>query len=73
MNIILLDEGDDPERASAAFRGKVSFEDYKRDNYIGTPAQIADHIHSLAEAGIDYVIAYFPRVAYDQTMLRCFA
>ncbi len=73
MNIVLLDEGDDPERSTAGMRGNVSFEDYKRDNFIGTPAQIAEHINGLAEVGIDYIITYFPRVAYDQTMLRRFA
>jgi F420-dependent oxidoreductase-like protein len=73
MNTFLIDEGEDPVKATAQIRGATSFEDYKRDAYVGTTSQIAEHIEKLAELGINYVIAYFPRVAYDHGMLRRYA
>ena len=32
-----------------------------------------NYLEQLAEAGADYIITYFPRVAYDHTMLERFA
>ncbi len=73
MDIILLNDGETPEQATAALRGSQPHEDYARGKYIGTPDQISAQLEQLAEAGITYVITYFPRVAYDHTMLRRFA
>jgi len=73
LNIILIDEGADPATASAPWRGNTSYEDYSRNDFIGTPAQLVERINSLIAVGVDYLITYFPRVAYDQTILRRFA
>ena len=73
LNIILIEDGADPVTASAQARGAIPFEDYARDNFIGTAAQLTDRINSLVNVGIDYLITYFPRVAYDHTMMRRFA
>ncbi len=73
INTFLLEDGQDPEQATAKVRGAASLEQYKNDAFVGTAAQLVEHINQLAELGIDYVITYFPRVAYDQTMLRRFA
>ncbi len=73
MNIFLLEDGNDPAEATAKVRGAASYEQYQRDAFVGTATQISDHIGKLGELGINYVITYFPRVAYDHTMLRQFA
>jgi F420-dependent oxidoreductase-like protein len=73
LNIFLLEDGEDPAKATAAARGATSLEDYQRGTFVATAAQVTERIARLAEAGIDYIITYFPRVAYDQTHLRRFA
>lgn len=73
MNTVLLADGEDPEEATAAIRRSVPLEQYKRDAFVGTASELIDHIGKLADLGIDYIITYFPRVAYDQTMLRRYA
>jgi F420-dependent oxidoreductase-like protein len=73
INTFLLEDGADPVQATEKVRGARSFEDYTRDNFVGTSAQLIEHIQQLVEVGVDYVIAYFPRVAYDQSMLQQFA
>lgn len=73
MDFILLNAGESPEQATAPLRGSQSHEDYARGKYIGTSDQITAHLEQLAEAGVNYVIAYFPRIAYDHTLLQRFA
>jgi len=58
---------------------KISLEDYSvsnrglRSGLVGTPEQVIERIRELEALGIDYIITTFPRIAYDQTMLRRFA
>ena len=73
MNIFLLEDGADPEKATAQVRGARSYEEYTRDAFVLTSAQLVEHISKLTELGVNYVITYFPRVAYDHTMLNRFA
>jgi F420-dependent oxidoreductase-like protein len=73
ISVFLLDPGDDPARATAQARGKTSYEEFARNVIVGTPDQVAARIEPLVEAGANYFITYFPRVAYDQTVLRRFA
>lgn len=73
MGIFLLEEGDDPEAATAQARGKQSYQEFERSVFVGTADQIADAIQQRIDLGLDYFILYFPRVAYDHTMLRRFA
>jgi alkanesulfonate monooxygenase SsuD/methylene tetrahydromethanopterin reductase-like flavin-dependent oxidoreductase (luciferase family) len=73
LNLFLLEDGADPETATAKARGKLSYEEYSKGALVATTAQAAERIHRLIEAGADYIITYFPRVAYDHTMLERFA
>ncbi|NDJ60860.1 MAG: LLM class F420-dependent oxidoreductase [Chloroflexi bacterium] len=73
LNIFLLEPGDDPEAATAAARGALSYEQFATDYMVATADQITSHIEALAAAGMNYILTYFPRVAYDQTMLARFA
>ncbi len=73
MNVFLLNEGDDPEKATAKVRRNVSYEIYVTDAVVGTPEQVAERIQQLIDVGVNYVITYFPRVAYDHSMMQRFA
>jgi alkanesulfonate monooxygenase SsuD/methylene tetrahydromethanopterin reductase-like flavin-dependent oxidoreductase (luciferase family) len=73
LTVFLLDEGDDPEKATAQVRGKTSYEEYSRNNCVGTTARVIERVNQLADAGANYIITSFPRVAYDHTMLERFA
>ena len=41
--------------------------------FVGTAAQLTERIQQLIDVGVNYVITYFPRVAYGHTMLDRFA
>jgi hypothetical protein len=72
-DVFPLDEGDDPEQATARARGRISFADFTLQSVVGTPDRIRTHIQALIDAGIDYVIVYLPRVAYDHAPMERFA
>ncbi len=75
LTIHLIEPGDDPEKATAQARTQsgVSYEEYVRGTAVGTPDQIVSRIEQIAAADINYLIVYFPRIAYDHTMLHRFA
>ncbi len=73
INVHLLQKGEDPEAATAAARGSKSYEEYARDFWVASPDQVNARLSPVLEAGINYVIVYLPRVAYDQQMVRFFA
>ncbi len=73
VNIFLLQPGDDPVKATEKVRGNASYDEFIRDCFVGTPAHLTDHLGKLSELGINYVITYFPRVAYDSSPLERFA
>jgi alkanesulfonate monooxygenase SsuD/methylene tetrahydromethanopterin reductase-like flavin-dependent oxidoreductase (luciferase family) len=68
-----LESGEDAERATAHLRGNRTLEEYQRGGWVGTVDQIAERIQAVVDTGINYVICYIPRVAYDQTTMRRFA
>lgn len=73
LNVFLLEPGQDPEQATAAARGKRSYQEFVRGCLVGTPDQVTAHIEKMVEAGINYVITYFPRVAVDHGQMERFA
>jgi F420-dependent oxidoreductase-like protein len=73
LNIFLLEDGQDPAEATAKARGQRPYEDYARDFFVGTAEQVAARVQACVDAGANYVLTYFPRVAYDHTMLQRFA
>ena len=73
VNVFLVDEGANLERATAQARGATPYEEFAKGTWVGTPDQIAERLRPVIDAGIDYVIVYMPRLAYDQEPLRRFA
>ena len=75
FSVVLLREGEDPERATEAVRKTYgwSMEQLKQQAVVGTPEQVASRVQAAIDAGADYIITYFPRVAYDHTPMQRFA
>lgn len=68
-DIVLIDEGTNPDDV----RNSGAFPTFGWPTIVGTPDQVRAHIRSLVDAGIDYVIVYIPRIAYDHEPLHRFA
>jgi F420-dependent oxidoreductase-like protein len=73
MNIFLLRPDEDPVAATTAARGETSYERFAADNFVGSADEISVAIEERIEAGMNYIITYFPRVAYDHSHLQRFA
>ncbi len=75
MNIVLLEDGADPETATAKVRTTYGWnmEQLYQNAVVGTTDQVAGRIQAAVDAGANYFITYFPRVAYDHTIMQRFA
>jgi F420-dependent oxidoreductase-like protein len=75
MNIILLEDGADPETATEKIRATYGWtlEQARQQAIIGTADEVAARVQAAADAGANYIITYFPRVAYDHSMMQRFA
>jgi F420-dependent oxidoreductase-like protein len=71
--LVIVEKESDLEKATAPLRGDMSLEEYRQRELVGTPDQLTERIEAIAEAGIDYLIVYLPRIAYDHTPLHLFA
>lgn len=74
-NIVFLRPGVDVEEATREVRATYnwSVEEMQRQAMVGEPAQIVERLAALKEAGANYFITYFPRIAYDHEPLQIFA
>lgn len=74
-NILLLKPGANREEATRAVRATYqwSMEDLERNMIVGEPAFVVERLAALRDAGADYFITYFPRIAYDHEPLYIFA
>ena len=75
LNVILLNDGDEPLAATEKIRQtlNMSYDDLANVTVIGTADAVIEHIQGLVDAGVNYVIVYFPRAAYDPELLHRFA
>lgn len=76
-NLIIhfLNKGDDPAKATERFRkatGQTYDEFVQSGALVGTPEAVIDRVGQLVDAGVEYVIGYFPLVAYDREPLQRF-
>ncbi len=74
-NILLLAPGEDPEVASRPTQElyRLSYEELAKQAIIGTPAQVTEILRARVDAGVNYIITYFPRIAYNHDPLHIFA
>ncbi len=73
VNVYLLEDGDDPEEATAEARGSQGYDEYSKQFMVGTPEQIFERLQPMVDAGVNYFITYMPRIAYDTSPVEKFA
>jgi F420-dependent oxidoreductase-like protein len=82
LNVFPIEAGADPVTATAKARGRYSLDEFVEIGSGGTSdvlaevvttKQLSEQVEQLAEAGVDYVIAYIPGVAYDHEPMQRFA
>jgi F420-dependent oxidoreductase-like protein len=66
----LVDDERTAERETAEARGKVSLDEYRQSFFVATPERVIERVQELADAGVDYIILYLPRTAYDLEPVR---
>ena len=66
-DIVLLRPGESPDQGIARAGSATGV------GFVGTAEQLAEHLRSLVDAGVTYIIVSFPRIAYDQEPLYRFA
>jgi alkanesulfonate monooxygenase SsuD/methylene tetrahydromethanopterin reductase-like flavin-dependent oxidoreductase (luciferase family) len=69
IRVHLIEEGEDPEKATERVRQGIPFDEYASGFLIGTPKDVAEKVEQMAEVGIDYVIMYVTRVAYEPALV----
>jgi alkanesulfonate monooxygenase SsuD/methylene tetrahydromethanopterin reductase-like flavin-dependent oxidoreductase (luciferase family) len=73
INVHLVEADADLETVTAQARGSRSYQEYSQQFWVGTPEQIVARLEPLIDAGVNYVLVYMPRVAYDPEPVRRFA
>src|SRR5579885_2900998 len=65
-DLVLLKPGEDPEAATSLARKTlgVNFEDYAKYARIGTIDQTVERVQRYVDAGANYILVSFPRIAY---------
>ena len=75
MNLVLLDDEHNAEQATEKIRATYGWtmEQLHQQAVVGTADQLAARVQDVVDAGANYIITYFPRVAYDHSMMERFA
>lgn len=75
INIVLIDDGADRETATEHYRKTYgwSLEELEKQAVVGTAEEVTNKIQAAVDAGANYIITYFPRIAYDHSMMQRFA
>ena len=73
VSVFLLEEGEDPEEATALARRGAAYEEYSKRFMVGTAEEIVERLQPRVEAGVNYFIVYLPRMAYEPTIVERFA
>lgn len=72
LRVHLIDEGDDPVKASEEIRQGTPYEEYERAFLVGTIGDVTRKLEQFAEAGVDYMILYVTNVAYEPALVELF-
>jgi F420-dependent oxidoreductase-like protein len=71
VRIHLIEPGDDPEKATADYRGShYAWERYQSDHLIGTIDQVRAEVERMMADGINYVIIYIARATYEPQLVQ---
>jgi F420-dependent oxidoreductase-like protein len=55
---------------ASAYRKDETFEEFSKRVKVCTAPQLVEHIQALMAEGVNYVIFYLPRLAYDHTQMQ---
>jgi F420-dependent oxidoreductase-like protein len=58
------------QETSLAYRKGESFDEFQKRVLVCTEAQLIEHMEALIAEGINYIIFYLPRTAYDLTQMQ---
>jgi F420-dependent oxidoreductase-like protein len=71
IRVHLIEPGQDPEQASAPYRGThYTWERYKSEMLVGTIDQVRSEVERLMVDGIDYLIIYIAKAAYEPDLVQ---
>jgi F420-dependent oxidoreductase-like protein len=73
LDVLLLEDGEDRDAAIERNRQGWTAERFGNQFLIGGVDVVSERIEQILETGIDYVIAYFPRIAYDHAPMQRYA
>lgn len=73
LDIHLIENDAEAESATALARGALSYEDYARQNWVGTPDHIIERLRPYIDLGMNYFMIYLPRIAYGLEQAQWFA
>lgn len=73
LDVLLLEDGEDRDAAIERNRQAWTTERFTNQFLIGGVDVVAERIEQLLESGIDYIIAYFPGIAYDHSRMQRYA
>ncbi len=75
LNVYPIEPGVDPEKATEPMQKALgmTYDQLKGIAVIGTPDEITQRVEALVAAGVNYVIFYVPRIAYDHAPLHLLA
>jgi F420-dependent oxidoreductase-like protein len=75
LNVYPIAPGVEPVQKTARLReamGNMSYENFAKDNIVGTVDEIGERVKAAIDAGADYGIIYIPGLAYDLDPLHLF-
>ena len=71
IRIHLIEPGEDPEKATAPYRGShYTWERYRSEMVVGTIDQVRAEVERLMADGIDYLIIYIAKAAYEPDLVQ---
>ena len=73
INVHLIEDGEDPEKATERARMGRDFDKYSEQFMVGTAEEVKARIRPIVDAGANYLITYLPRVAYEPETVERFA
>lgn len=73
IDMLLLEEGQERAAAIEANRQGWTTEYFSNRFVVGSVDEVCTRIKAVLDAGIDYVIAYIPRVAYNHSQIERYA
>ncbi|MCA9876261.1 MAG: hypothetical protein KC442_00705, partial [Thermomicrobiales bacterium] len=73
LDVLLLEPGEDRDAAIERNRQGWSFDQFSKQFLVGDVDVVSERIERILDSGIDYVIAYIPRIAYDHTRMQRYA